>query len=75
MNVMRPPSKSLLFGSRDYTDVSRALGELQARRPIRIDTTDEALPVLPVEGLDDQRLIETARALSCSRIIRPNSMA
>ena len=32
MNVMRPPSDSLLFGSRDYTDVSRALGELQARR-------------------------------------------
>jgi len=58
MNVMRPPSKSLLFGSRDYTDVSRAVGELQARRPIRIDTTGEALLVLPVEGLDDQRLIE-----------------
>jgi hypothetical protein len=29
MNVMRPPSESLLFGSRDYTDLSRALGELR----------------------------------------------
>ena len=58
MNVMRPPSESLLFGSRHYTDVSRALGELQARRPIRIDTTGEALLALPIEALDDQRLIE-----------------
>ncbi len=58
MNVVRPPSESLLFGSRNYTDVSRALGELQARRPIRIDTTGEALLALPVEGLDDERLIE-----------------
>jgi GTP cyclohydrolase II len=58
MSAVRPPSDSLLFGSGDYTDVSRALSELQARRPIRIDTAGEALLVLPVEGLDDQRLSE-----------------
>jgi len=58
MNVVRPPSQSPLFGSRDYTDVSRALGELQARRPIRIDSAGEAFMALPVEGLDDRRLAE-----------------
>jgi GTP cyclohydrolase II len=55
---MRPPSASRLFGSRDYTDASRALSELQSRRPIRIDSIGEALLALPVEGLDDQRLVE-----------------
>jgi GTP cyclohydrolase II len=55
---MRPPSASRLFGSKDYTDASRALNELQVGRPIRVNTTGEALLALPVEGLDDQRLIE-----------------
>jgi len=58
MNAVPPPSDSLLFGSRDYTDVSRALSELQARRPVRIHTAGEGLLALPVEGLDDQRLAE-----------------
>jgi GTP cyclohydrolase II len=58
MNATRPPSASLLFGSKEYTDASRALSELQAQRPIRIDSPGEALLVLPVEGLDDQRLAE-----------------
>jgi GTP cyclohydrolase II len=61
MDAMRPPSDSLLFGSGDYTDVSRALSELQALRPIRIDSPDESLLVLPVEGLDDHRLTEFDR--------------
>ena len=58
MNIVRPRSASGLFGSKDYTDASRALNELQARRPIRVDSTGEALLVLPVEGLDDRRLTE-----------------
>lgn len=58
MNAVRPPSDSLLFGSTEYTGVSRAVSELQARRPIRIDATGEALLALPVEGLNDQRLTE-----------------
>ena len=58
MNIMRPRPASRLFGSKDYTDTSRALNELEARRPIRVDSTGEALLALPVEGLDDQRLTE-----------------
>jgi GTP cyclohydrolase II len=47
-----------LFGSREYTSVSRALAELQARRPVQINAPGETLLILPVEGLDNQRLGE-----------------
>jgi GTP cyclohydrolase II len=60
MNAVQTSSNSALFGSRAYTSVSRALSELQARRPIRIDAAGEALLVLPVEGLDPRRLAEFA---------------
>jgi GTP cyclohydrolase II len=55
---------SAIFGSRQHLDVSRALSELQARRPVVVTTPGETLIVLPVEGLDDQRLQEFA--LLCS---------
>ena len=45
-----------LFGNKECIRVSRALSELQARRPIRISASGEALLALPVDGLDEQRL-------------------
>jgi GTP cyclohydrolase II len=47
-----------LFGSREYVTVSRALGELQARRPVRLHAPGETLLILPVEGLNNARLAE-----------------
>src|SRR5215831_4208447 len=51
-------SSSALFGTRDYTSFSRALGELKARRPITINAPGEELFLLPVEGLNDERLAD-----------------
>jgi GTP cyclohydrolase II len=58
MNAAPIPAVSAIFGSREHLDVSRALGELQARRPVRIRASGEDLIALPVEGLDNQRLRE-----------------
>jgi GTP cyclohydrolase II len=58
MNAAHSPANSALFGSDEHLSVSRALGELQARRPIRINAPGEVLFTLPVEGLDDHRLRE-----------------
>jgi GTP cyclohydrolase II len=52
------PANSDLFGNTQHLSVSRALSELQARRPIRVEAPGEVLFALPVEGLDDQRLNE-----------------
>jgi GTP cyclohydrolase II len=60
MSAAPEPTDSALFGSREHLDVSRALSELQARRPIRVSASDESLIALPVEGLDDKRLHEFA---------------
>ena len=60
MSAAPMPAQSAIFGSREHLDVSRALSELQARRPVRVSTSDESLIALPVEGLDDQRLHEFA---------------
>jgi len=60
MSAAPMPTDSALLGSREHLDVSRALTELQARRPIRVDAPDESLIALPVEGLDDKRLREFA---------------
>ena len=60
MNAAHSPVISALFGNEAHLSVSRALGELQARRPIRVNAPGEVLFVLPVEGLDDQRLREFA---------------
>jgi GTP cyclohydrolase II len=51
-------TSSALFGGRGHTSVSRGLGEFQARRPVLIAATGEAVLALPVEGLDGQRLSE-----------------
>ncbi len=58
MNAAYPHTGSALFGSEEYLTVSRALSEIHARRPVRIDAPGEALFTLPVENLDDQRLRE-----------------
>jgi GTP cyclohydrolase II len=58
MSAARPSPSSALFGSREYTSVSRALGELQARRPITINAPGEELFLLPIEGLNDERLAD-----------------
>lgn len=58
MSTAQSPSTSALFGSWEYIGVSRALAELHALRPVRINALGEALFVLPVEGLDDRRLSE-----------------
>lgn len=60
MNPTPVPAESAIFGSREHLEVSRALTELQARRPIRVSASGENLVALPVEGLDDQRLHEFA---------------
>ena len=52
------PANSDLFGNTEHLSVSRALSELQARRPICVEAPGEVLFALPVEGLDDQRLDE-----------------
>jgi len=58
MIEVRTSASSALFGSRGPTSVSRGLGEFQARRPVLITATDQAVLALPVEGLDEQRLSE-----------------
>jgi GTP cyclohydrolase II len=58
MSAAQVSSTSALFGNREYISVSRALGELQAGRPVTINASGEALFILPVEGLDDRRLAE-----------------
>jgi GTP cyclohydrolase II len=60
MNAAPMPAASALFGNREQLDVSRALSELRARRPVRVNASHESLIVLPVEGLDDRRLREFA---------------
>jgi GTP cyclohydrolase II len=52
------PANSDLSGNTEHLSVSRALSELQARRPIRVKAPGEVLFALPVEGLDDPRLDE-----------------
>jgi GTP cyclohydrolase II len=61
MNAAHSPATSALFGDKEHLSVSRALGELQARRPIRVNAPGEILFALPVEGLDDRRLHEFLR--------------
>src|SRR5512147_253361 len=58
MNAALSPASSVLFGDEEHLSVSRALGELQAGRPIRVNALGEVLFALPVESLDDQRLHE-----------------
>ena len=64
MNAAHSPANSALFGNEEHLSVSRALAELQARRPIRVNAPGEILFALPVEGLDDRRLHEFLRLCS-----------
>jgi len=43
MNAAHSPANSALFGNEEHLSVSRALGELQARRPIRVNAPGEVL--------------------------------
>jgi GTP cyclohydrolase II len=56
MSAVHPSANSALLGNAECISVSRALSELQARRPIRISASGESLLALPVDGLDEQRL-------------------
>lgn len=49
---------STLLGSAMHRGVSRALSELQARRPVRLQDGDGDWVVLPVDGLNDRRFNE-----------------
>jgi len=69
MSDVRPGVNSALFGSEGHTSVSRGLGEFQGRRPVVIATGGGAVLALPVEGLDERRLIEF-RTLSESQAAR-----
>ena len=65
MNAAPSSANSVLLGDKEYLDVSRALSELQARRPLRVNAPGEVLLALPVEGLDDQRLHEFVLIVRC----------
>jgi GTP cyclohydrolase II len=58
MSEIHTGASSALFGSWGHTGVSRGIGEFQARRPVLITATEEAVLALPAEGLDGQRLRE-----------------
>ena len=60
MNAPHSHASSALFGSEEYLSVSRAVSELHAGRPVRVDAPGEVLLALPVESLDDRRLLEFA---------------
>ncbi|MCA6112878.1 GTP cyclohydrolase II [Bradyrhizobium cenepequi] len=64
MSAAPRPANSALFGSKEHLSVGRALSELQAHRPIRVIVPREVLFVLPLEGIDDQRLHEFAMLCS-----------
>ena len=68
MNASHADANSALFGSEETLTVSRALSELHARRPVRIDAPGEALLALPVENLDDRRLDEFAGLCGASAL-------
>ncbi|WFU18618.1 GTP cyclohydrolase II RibA [Bradyrhizobium sp. CB3481] len=56
MSAAHSSAYSALLGNAEHISVSRALSELQARRPIHISASGESLLALPVDGLDKQRL-------------------
>lgn len=68
MSAAPEPTVSAIFGSREHLEVSRALSELQARRPVRVRAPGEDLIALPVEELDDQRLREFSMLCSPERV-------
>lgn len=60
MSAAHSSANSALLGNAECISISRALSELQARRPILISASGESLLALPVDGLDEQRLDDFA---------------
>ena len=60
MSAMRADTGSTLFGSKGQISVNRGLVEFHARRPVLVTGGGESLLVLPLDGLDAQRLAEFA---------------
>jgi GTP cyclohydrolase II len=58
MSADRTNGESTLFGVKGQISVNRGLAEFHARRPVVIAGAGKSLLVLPVEGLDAQRLAE-----------------
>ena len=58
MCAVRADVGSSLFGTEGQIGVSRGLAEFHSRRPVLITGGGETLLILPVEGLDAQRLAE-----------------
>jgi GTP cyclohydrolase II len=58
MSADRSNGESPLFGMKGQISVNRGLAEFHARRPVVITGAGKPLLVLPVEGLDAQRLAE-----------------
>lgn len=60
---------SVLCGTREHVDASRALAEFRSGRPVIIAGSDETLLCLPVEGLDKDKLA-AFRALAAPMVPR-----
>ena len=60
MSAAHSSANSALLGNSECISVSRALSELQAGRPIRVNASGESLLALPVDGLDEKRLSDFA---------------
>src|SRR5471032_371026 len=58
MSADRSNGESPLFGMKGQISVNRGLAEFHARRPVVVTGAGKSLLVLPVEGLDAQRLAE-----------------
>ena len=68
---------SILCGSREQVDASRALAEFRSGRPVIIQGINERLLCLPVEGLDKERLaaFRQAAAPMMPRLVLTGSRA
>jgi len=60
---------SVLCGTREHVDASRALAEFRSGRPVIIAGSDQTLLCLPVEGLDKDKLA-AFRALAAPMVPR-----
>src|SRR5262245_28904052 len=68
---------SILCGTREHVGTSRALAEFRSGRPVIIATSKETLWCLPVEGLDNDRLLafREAAAPITPRLVLTSSRA
>ena len=58
MRTVRTGTSSTLFGDKGHISVSRGVAEFNSRRPVLVTAQNERLLALPVDGLDDTRLVE-----------------